>query len=282
MSLLDALERKQNFSEAESAVADYILGHLGDLPSLTMSRLAEESHASNSTIVRVCKRVGADGYRSLRIQLAREAERSRAVYAGVSPDLPFGEETGSKAIMDSIASLTKQAVDDTHAILNPADIRHVGAAIAHARRIVLEGIDDTMASLEVFSTSLLRSGISCTLGRYQGGAFYISGFMERGDVVLVASYGGRHLDQYEMALHTVAERGVTVVVLTANEDVRRVMPCAKLVLRLPQGETYPHNIATYYSQTCIRYALNCVYGEVLSRTWKESSMARQRQEETVS
>lgn len=44
---------------------------------------------------------------------------------------------------------------------------------------------------------------------------------------------------------------------------------------MPEGERSRGSVATHYSQACIRFALDCVYGEIFAQNWNESMRLRE-------
>lgn len=61
--ILDSLRNSASFNETDRAIATYLLNHTGDLKTLTMAKLAQETYTSNATIIRFCKKLGLSGYR---------------------------------------------------------------------------------------------------------------------------------------------------------------------------------------------------------------------------
>lgn len=139
MAVLDTLRRQKDFTSTEQALADYVLEHPDEVAEMSIASLSAATHTSNAAVVRFCKRLGIDGYRSFRIELARELE-------------------------------------------------HVRAA-----------------------------------------------------------------------------QGCKIIAVTADDTLSERLPMLDCLLLLPMGENRSKRVATYYSQACIRYALNCVYGEIFSR-----------------
>lgn len=56
--------------------------------------------------------------------------------------------------------------------------------------------------------------------------------------------------------------------MTSNAAVRERICGLECLLLLPEGERSRGSVATYYSQACIRFALNCVYGECFAQNWQ--------------
>lgn len=45
--ILDSLRNSASFNETDRAIATYLLNHTGDLKTLTMAKLAQETYTSN-------------------------------------------------------------------------------------------------------------------------------------------------------------------------------------------------------------------------------------------
>src|ERR1700691_6652600 len=69
---------------AEQRVADFILKHPDELIYLTVTELAERTNTSESTVVRLCQKIGYKGYQEFKIVLARDlVEPTSDIYAEV-------------------------------------------------------------------------------------------------------------------------------------------------------------------------------------------------------
>lgn len=276
MAILDKLNRRQGFTETEQALADYILSHAELMGSMSISQLADATYSSNASIVRFCRKLGVDGYRTFRVEIASELERQRANTMNVNPDQPFVEGAGTRDIMSSIASLSRQAVDDTYAAISSAEIQRAARLVRQARHVVLYATGDTRVSIQGFSNLLLKLGIACIMGDQLGDNLIVSNFLGPQDVAFIVTYTGTLLTEADDGIRLLLSRGCRIVLITANERAAEHLGNADCVTLLPRSETRYGRIATYYSQECIRFALNCIYGEYFSRTWTESMETRER------
>lgn len=89
MALLDALERHEGFTEVKRLLADYIFEHAEDVAHMNIAELAAAAYTSKASIVRLCRKLGLDGYRTFRIELSSDLERHRLVRGDVDIDHPF-------------------------------------------------------------------------------------------------------------------------------------------------------------------------------------------------
>ena len=67
--LLLLRENKENMPTAEATVAKYICENPEECAHLTVRELAEKTYSSPSSIVRMCRFVGFDGYSYFRLEL---------------------------------------------------------------------------------------------------------------------------------------------------------------------------------------------------------------------
>lgn len=276
MPVLDALNRKHGFTKTEEDIADYVLAHADDVAAMKIGDLSAATYTSNATIVRLCRKLGVEGYRDFRIALASDLERSRNTASDINPDTPFLEGQGTRDIISSVARLSKQAIDQTYVSLSPAELRRAAKLVMGARRVVIFGIGDSEISCEMFANLMLKIGVTCFMANQHGDALAVSGVLGPGDVAILASYSGGIVGQFSTELKLILERGVKAVAVTADEGLRDRLAGVECMLSCPQGESNEGKIATYYAQTCIRFILNCLYGECFAQNYRRNTELQQR------
>lgn len=269
MAVLEALEAKDGFTDLEAQLADYILGHADEVVRMRISDLASQSYTSSATIVRLCHKVGQDGYRSFRIALASEVERRRSQIAGVDADRPFGAGQGVKSVVASIAQLSKEAIDVCYAAVDAYDIERVARAILAGSHVYLYAMGDSELTCMAFANLLLKLGIHSTMVNQYDESPTIAHAVRKNDVVMVVSYRSSRTDEMAEIMPILKGNGARLVLVsTVPKPVG-----FDLGIRIPARETVSGTgkIATYYSQTAIRFVLNCIYGEVFELTYEQST-----------
>ena len=270
MALLNALRIKRGFTDTEEALADYILEHTDEVTEMNIGTLSASAHTSNAAVVRLCRKLGLDGYRDFRITLARELERARSQVFDVNPDKPFIEGANTRDILSSIAALSRQAIDASYAMVNASSIRKAARLMQGARRIVYYAIGDTAVTVEGFSNLLLKLGIVCTNGIQHDDANIVTQMLDARDLAIVVTHSGVLVDSHPSAIKTLRERGCKMVLITSNQDLESRLAGTDCVILIPEGETRLGRVATFFSQECIRYVLNCIYSEVFALNWQEN------------
>lgn len=278
MAILEALEAKDGFTELEAQLADFILAHADDVVRMKISDLASQSYTSSATIVRLCHKVGQDGYRSFRLGLASEVERRRSQIASVDADRPFAAGQGVKSVVASIAQLSKEAIDVCYAAVDAYDIERVARAILAGGHVYLYASGDTELTCMAFANLLLKLGIHSTMGDQYGESPTIAYAVRKNDVVMVVSYRGDKSAEMREVMPIIKGSGAKLVLVsTVPKPVG-----FDLGIRIPAKETVgpTGKIATYYSQTAIRFVLNCIYGEVFELTYEQSSSRKHAIDQT--
>lgn len=61
MGDLQKLQENSGFTDVENRIAEYILAHREDVPSMTIAQLGKAVSASNPAVIRLCRKCGAEG-----------------------------------------------------------------------------------------------------------------------------------------------------------------------------------------------------------------------------
>jgi DNA-binding MurR/RpiR family transcriptional regulator len=275
MAVLDALKRMEGFTNAEKDLARYVLDHLDEVTQMNIGELSGATYTSNATVVRLCRKLGLEGYRDFRIELARDVEADRASVLNVNPDFPFIEGSGTQQIIHSMANLTKQAVDACLGTITGHDVRTAARLIRGAKKVALYGVGDSYVTLTSFANLLLKIGIISYSGDLDGDSVVATQILGPSDVAVFATYSGGLLDKFANELKLLRSKGCKVILITSNAAAAKRIAGLECLLLLPEGETTRGSVATYYSQSCIRFALNCVYGDCFALGWEESMQLRE-------
>lgn len=269
MALLDALERQEGFTEVERLLADYIFEHAEDVAHMNIAELAAAAYTSKASIVRLCRKLGLDGYRTFRIELSSDLERHRLVRGDVDIDHPFLAGDDRRSVFAGVASVMKDAIDATYELLPPEEIGRVARALRRARHVLLYGVGDSRINCQAFANLMLKLGIPCIVADKDDDRLYADLVAGAGDVALFVSYSGDLLGRpfIREALASLDRCGATTVLISSGSAPAGI----DLALRLPAGEARRAKIGTYYSQASIRFALNCLYAAVYALDYKGSA-----------
>lgn len=91
MSLIDNLSNEKLFTKSEIEVIDFIKENPNLVLNMTIGELANQTFSSNTTIIRICKKLGFNGFRDFKIEYLRNIESLKYLNNETDFTLPFQE-----------------------------------------------------------------------------------------------------------------------------------------------------------------------------------------------
>jgi RpiR family carbohydrate utilization transcriptional regulator len=192
---------------AEQRVADFILGHAEELIYLTVTELAERTQTSESTVVRLCQKIGYKGYHEFKIMLARDlVGPTETVYEQIAP-------TDSLEVLKAkVFQANAQALKDTIEVLSDAELRRAVDALSAARKIEIYGIGGSGPLAFDAYHKFMKLGIPSVWLNDSDLMAMSSMLMETGDVALGISHTGASRDVCDAMEHAQAAGATTICI----------------------------------------------------------------------
>lgn len=157
MSLIKQMRQETSFSEGEQQIAEYLLKNPWE--DLTIKQLAERTYTSNATIIRMCRRLGYEGFRPFKVDFIKEMEADKYLVESVNYAQPFHGKAGTYDIIRNIGTLYKESVDLILKSVKERDILEAGRLILNARRVYIYAIGDSMITARAFANRLTKLDI---------------------------------------------------------------------------------------------------------------------------
>ncbi len=193
---------------AEQRVADFILKHPEDLIYLTVTELAERTQTSESTVVRLCQKIGYKGYQEFKIMLARDL---------VGPTETVHEQIASgdslEALKTKVFAANAQALKDTLEVLADAELERAVHAIVRARKVEIYGIGGSAPlALDAYH-KFMKLGICAVWLNDSDLMAMSSSLLGPNDVALGISHTGASRDVCD-AMQNAQSVGATTICIT--------------------------------------------------------------------
>ena len=118
MSIMTQLEFELNFSNSEKQIARYILNHGEDVLSMSAKQLAEATYTSPATIVRLCRKIGLEGYNDFKIKYSAELQYDHRNEKRIDVNFPFSNSDDAMQIAKNLVSLTNEVISDTYQLID--------------------------------------------------------------------------------------------------------------------------------------------------------------------
>ena len=220
MKILQQL-KENHYTESEQQVIDYLLDHLEDLTLLSINDLAKKSYTSNATIIRLCHKVGYQGYRQFKLALLQELEANKYMVCQVDYTLPLQVNETSEQIIQNMFSLYQESIQQVYHHLSIKTLNKIATLMVQKKRVFIYGYGDSQITAANFINKLAKLNLFPVLATQYGEEIYISKQLQPGDFALFISYSGD--SQYQ--------------------------------IMIPDYEKQ-NKIATFYSQLAFMYILN--------------------------
>ena len=105
MSLIDNLSNEKLFTKSEIEVINFIKENPNLVLNMTIGELANQTFSSNTTIIRICKKLGFNGFRDFKIEYLRNIESLKYLNNETDFTLPFQENEPTWQIINSISNV---------------------------------------------------------------------------------------------------------------------------------------------------------------------------------
>jgi len=198
------------FRKSEKRVADYILSAPHEIIHLSITTLAERCQVSETSVIRLCKKIGYPGFQNLKINVAMSV---------VTPAKQIHEaaiESDSVAdLIQKILSANKAAIENTMQILNPAQIEKAIDAIANTKRLEFYGMGGSGAVAVDAQHKFFKYGIACVAYSDTHMQAMSASTMQKGDIAFAISHGGSSIDLVDN-LKVAKEVGATTITITGG------------------------------------------------------------------
>lgn len=225
--ILERLKEMDGFTHQEQAVAEYILKQMEDIQKMSSEELARASFTSKATVVRLCKKLGVEGYQELKFQLVSEMVQNIRVNQLLN-DEPITEKSTYRDILDTLPKLYDKAITDTRLCMDKNVVTRIFNRIKRADRIDIygSGISYILAQSAAFKFATL--GMECSA--YESvNAHYLSAAKKQKSVSFVITFTGANRSMIDTAryLKETTDTYVVGIVGRHNEEIRTL--CDEIV-----------------------------------------------------
>ncbi len=151
-------ESLSGLPEAEQKIAKYILENPERFITLSITEVAEECGSSIAAVVRLCKRLGINGYKDLKIRVTWDISKNKdtKTFLHIEPGLSAEE------ISRSIVHNNEKVMEAILQMINVDDLVEAAKRIYHSERVDIYGVGASgIVALDLYQ-KLLRIGIRCS------------------------------------------------------------------------------------------------------------------------
>lgn len=251
-------------SEAERRVALFVLERPQDIMRRSMSAVAQSVEVSDTTVLRMCRAAGFEGYTDLKLALAREPS---APSTADQSEPPASDLTLASSVFRAIG----RAIEDTLSVLDEETLGRAIDQIAGARHILVGGVGGSGIVAQAFYQRCFRLGLRCDAPIDSQLQIMHAAGTGPEDLVVAISYSGITSDPV-LLLQEARARGARTLCITGN----RRSPLAQLADTVLVSVSYEHGSEPMAAQVAQLTLVDALYVALADRLGGEAQLIEER------
>ncbi len=200
----------KSLSRTEQKIADYIKSEPETVVYATLTYLAEKAGAGDTSVLRLCRKLGFQGYQEFKLSLAQEL-----VHRVTSEDGDVHEDDSLATIASKITSENKSFLENTLALLDTQEMQKAIDAMQRAGKIYFIGVGSSAYTAEDAKYRFMRLGFNTECITDSHVMAMAATLMRPNDVLFAVSTSGSTKDVVD-TVRSAKENGAFFVCLTSH------------------------------------------------------------------
>lgn len=251
-------------SDSERRVALWVLDNAEATIRNSMSAIAQAVDVSDTTVLRMCRTAGFEGFTDLKLALAQEPRRSQET---ISSEPHASDLQAAGRLFRAVA----QAISDTQGVLSEATFARALDLIAGARHILVGGVGGSGIVAQAFYQRCIRLGLRCDAPVDSQLQIMHSALTGPEDLVVVISYSGITSDPV-LVLQEAKSRGAKTLCITGN-SASPLARLADVVLVSVSHEQGSEPMAAQIAQMAL---IDALYSALVARNAERAQLTEER------
>lgn len=210
--LIKIRDRKDSLTPVERLVAEYILANKEEIPHLSIKSLAQASKTSDASVLRFCKTMGYNGYRSFIVSISAslgsmDEETSGDQYTDIQP----GDDL--LTIVSNIGRNNMKSIEDTLSVIDRNAVEKAVHALRGSKRIVFFGIGASGLVCQDAEQKFTRINKICHAYTDGHSQLTAATLLSKGDVAIFISNSGNTVEILD-ALDIAQKNSATSIAIT--------------------------------------------------------------------
>lgn len=268
MLLIDKLRLQKDLTNTEKRIADYILRNLSMIPAINVADLAKNTYTSHSSVIRLAKKMGYEGFRDFRVAVSEIAHSELYRSNPVDANFPFLPEDSTQDIAKKIADLTVNTVQRTYAQLDDQVLDAAANLLTKAERIFLFAQGDSQIRGRSFQNKLVKINKFLIIADEYADEDWNAASLTSRDCAIFITYRAQ-VPQYERMMKHFINQNVPAILLTGNSH-SNLVPLAAQSIVFSQEEMDYLKVSTFSSQVAFEYILDTLFSLLYAKNYQQN------------
>lgn len=261
MLLTDKLET-MTFSNSEQAIVNYILEKELEIEQKTTAQIAAETYSSKSTLVRMAQKLGFLGWQDFKTAFLKEVTYLNSQNSQIDANIPFQKTDNVLQIAHQIASLKKEVIEDTQALLSVKTLQQAIKMLAKSQTIHIFATSNNNLLPLTFQQKMSRICRDVRVHSLEGEQYFDAYQALPNSCALLISYSGETLSLLKVA-SILQQKKIPIVLLTSVGE-NTISQYADCCLTMSTKEKLYSKIATFATDESVLYLLDLLYSGIFS------------------
>ena len=265
MKLLKVLQDRDRFSITEQAVIDYALAHPGEISGLSARQLGERAFTSSAAVIRLCQKLGMGEYTEFRVRFASEVVQDLA--AGRTLDKSITNKDTIRSIMDKVACIEADALEETRSGVDPAIIMRTTFLLEHAENIDFYAQDNNIVLAQFASYCFMHAQKYSTVHMTTNIQYLQSLSAPATHVAFIISRTGENRQLIEMARNLRKQRNPIILLTSVEEST--LTGLADEVINVASADNF-NELGSVVFLMGAKYILEVLFGTLMAHHYQKA------------
>ena len=267
MDIVYRIRGARDLTPTEQHLANTVLAMGDRVQGYTIKELASATSTSIASIHRLCRKLGLEGYKELKVELARSEARRVAPADAVDINFPFKAGETAQDIGPRMELLYAKTLRETREMLDAAAVDRAAELIDRAGQVDIYTTSHNLYPANMFCDRLLSAGRAATCHESLERQTRTALSSNERHTALMISYSGLASQIFRL-LPILRERSCPIILIGTPYAARR-HPGLDAYLHVSDSESLRNRITQFASHIAVQYTLDTLFSCFFARSYRE-------------
>lgn len=258
------------FSNTEHDIAVYIQNNRISVCKMSIHEVAKETYSSTSTILRLCKKLGFEGFSDFKMALNSEISKTESNATIDNLDFPFQQDDTYENIVDNIYKLYITAITEAIENFDLPTMQAIAKHLFEAVIIDIYGQGSSRASANEFKEKMMRLGKTVCMEAGFTEQIHQAINSDSTHYAIVISHSGNNLETLKI-INILKRKRIAMLGITNHKDTYLAkMAQDKIYTEVTEAKTLISKIETFGSNVAVQFILDCLYSFLFHLNYRDN------------
>ncbi|MDU4884972.1 MurR/RpiR family transcriptional regulator [uncultured Clostridium sp.] len=268
MLIIENLRIKDDMSNSEKCIADFILEIGIKIDKYSTRNLAESTYTSPATVIRFCKKLGFSGFDEFKESFIKEINYLNQQSGKIDVNFPFSKDDTLMKAANNISHLYMDTIQDTMSLVDYDSLQKAITIIKYSDCISIFSAGTLLNQAESFKEKMMKIGKRVSISNNLNYQLYEVECLTSRDIAIIISYSGETEKIIEIAREC-KKRSIQIITITSfGENTLSQYASCKLVLSTK--ESLFQNLGDFSTHISLNLILDILYSSYFLLNYDEN------------